>query len=1701
MTHVHYKFSSKLSYDTVVFDGPHVTLRDLKRQIMGREKLRAGDCDLQITNAQSKEEYKDDECSIPKGSSVIVRRVPVIGSKASSSKTRHVERSDGQTHQAFGAYRAMEDQSSSRALPLFSKMANLADVDGSEEDKIKVMINQSTYDAMNYNKKFGTVLPANYTCYRCGNTGHHIRNCPVSGDKNFDAPARIKKSTGIPRSFMVEVDDPNTKGAMLTNCGRYAIPSIDIAAYAIGKKERPPFVPQEQSKSEEEEEPVPEELLCGICHDLMSDAVVIPCCGNSYCDDCIRSALLDSEDHVCPTCGQLNVSPDTLIANKYLRQTVETFTKERGCNKSLARGCGTSQSQDPTPTASPVPTPSPIGVPSQPQKPHLSTQQDPLRSQAADTLPPPQVCAALPAATSPASSPTPPSTNLQPEPIQPEEPDREAEEKINYKSAAAPSAPVTPEAPTDAPSQPIPLVNLTPPAEQPQVADVEQRPSGPAPKCSAPLTCWESSSSSPPLCPTGGWSESSTQQLRPSFSPYPATPPPPLFPPPHFHTFLAAQQPLSGYPPGYPSPTPLWTLPNLQGTPIPSLCPSPAIPALIPKEWYRHQTKKERSPRRESSSRRSSSRSDPKSSKFKPSHLYSRSSSRSRSRSHGRSRPSSPYSRHKDRHSRSRTSYSFGYKRSPTPSSSSSPRGGYHSRPKSPADSHHSRHHGKKSALGGSSSRRREEHNERQAEAPGGSLPGHLYAQHANPSGGLDRKRYLQWSREYKEWCDKYFSSYVGHFHQLPLPLLNIPPPPQWEDGEGSVNRSRAHSDPRSQRRSRRDARTKGRSPPSRSSSDSRSPPSRSSRDSRSTLSQSSSDSHSSPSRSSNGSLSSPSRSSSDRRSTPSKGGVQPRAYAQKDPGGEDAKRKDVRNLETLGTLKHEQKKKHEEGGEEESSSLDAADSADDCREDKRRHGARPKAFRGEATTGDALEPVRPLAKPERRLDKEYERRRRGHRDVEMEKGRRRGKHSDSRQDVRRRLKETDTRRADRHPGGCTGSDSRSHRSRKRKGEDTKRSSLRVENSKCQKTNTAEDTKSESPNPFDQKTPKAEQKKEGKAWLLTQRDVWEGGISVKPQKKISININLEGKREEKTEKQQFSYFKNTREEIKQAAQKQKSNAEANEKESSREVEVLSEEKVQPNEGEARQKWEKATFRDDKGETLSVEETTEQSQPLWDERDRMGASKGGEVRSERSVRGAEAGQATGEGAGGENRENLPGESKDAPMEEWRMWEDEEDQYTGRSKSHRSISEIHQDAAKPPGEGSSGHRDPREEEEEVKALEECGKDRAADQEDELIKVTCSEWDKEEPEEDERAEGAAKAQTEAASSVFPSSSVRVTSQDTADRERGDEEEKRERSGEAERGREIQKTPVCSSSHRSSRDRKDRTLPSDRDRERRRDRDRGREGERPGGGQRESRRSTERAKDDERGRDRERERKHASVASAQKRNPPSSSSRSRSRDTERGVWQRGGAPGDDKSSPRPGRKFLAGRSRQSGAMSRAGELPDQNPHRSCRDTSDRPPDRPSPPAPPRSRSRGRDPPPCGSEPRTIDTGSLQNRGGDEEPREPRRVQKEPGAARAGGGGGRREGRGSDGRARSQAARELEEGERPSSHGSSASQEKGEEDGRDESRAQGKKHKKEKRPGGPEPPPASSDKPLKTTSQRGGDGREERSGGGGDGLGSLASP
>jgi len=56
MSVVYYKFKSEKSYSTATFDGPSITVFELKREIMISKKLGKGlDFDLVIVNAQSEE--------------------------------------------------------------------------------------------------------------------------------------------------------------------------------------------------------------------------------------------------------------------------------------------------------------------------------------------------------------------------------------------------------------------------------------------------------------------------------------------------------------------------------------------------------------------------------------------------------------------------------------------------------------------------------------------------------------------------------------------------------------------------------------------------------------------------------------------------------------------------------------------------------------------------------------------------------------------------------------------------------------------------------------------------------------------------------------------------------------------------------------------------------------------------------------------------------------------------------------------------------------------------------------------------------------------------------------------------------------------------------------------------------------------------------------------------------------------------------------------------------------------------------------------------------------------------------------------------------------------------------------------------------------------------------------------------------------
>ena len=90
-------------------------------------------------------------------------------------------------------------------------------------------------------------LPPSYVCYRCGQKGespgfvmsisvhvlpgHWIQDCPTNSDREFDNKPRIKRTTGIPRSFLKAVENPNkgeiTQGVMVTPEGGYVVAQPD----------------------------------------------------------------------------------------------------------------------------------------------------------------------------------------------------------------------------------------------------------------------------------------------------------------------------------------------------------------------------------------------------------------------------------------------------------------------------------------------------------------------------------------------------------------------------------------------------------------------------------------------------------------------------------------------------------------------------------------------------------------------------------------------------------------------------------------------------------------------------------------------------------------------------------------------------------------------------------------------------------------------------------------------------------------------------------------------------------------------------------------------------------------------------------------------------------------------------------------------------------------------------------------------------------------------------------------------------------------------------------------------------------------------------------------------------------------------------------------------------------------------------------
>ncbi|XP_071685930.1 E3 ubiquitin ligase PARAQUAT TOLERANCE 3-like [Rutidosis leptorrhynchoides] len=398
---VYYKFKSAKDYDSIAIDGHFITVACLKEKIYESKQLGRGtDYDLVVTNAQTNEEYRDEDMLIPKNTSVLIRRIPgqprkpivaTPNEQAEPKMANELETAQQAKSNFSGAGLSTNYPDNSEYDEFGNDLYEIPEVVAAvstiqpqdapapsnvdEDSKIQALIDtpaldwqQQNFDVFGAGRGFGRGMggrmggrgfgrssggferktpPPGYICHRCKTPGHFIQHCPTNGDPNFDVK-RVRPPTGIPKSMLMATPD-----------GSYALPS---GAVAVLKPNEAAFEKEiEGMPSTRTVGDLPPELHCPLCKEVMKDAVLTSkCCFKSFCDKCIRDHIINKS--VC-VCGATNVLADDLLPNKTLRDTINRILESN--NDSAENGgsayhvqdmesarCGPPQPKIPSPSRS-----------------------------------------------------------------------------------------------------------------------------------------------------------------------------------------------------------------------------------------------------------------------------------------------------------------------------------------------------------------------------------------------------------------------------------------------------------------------------------------------------------------------------------------------------------------------------------------------------------------------------------------------------------------------------------------------------------------------------------------------------------------------------------------------------------------------------------------------------------------------------------------------------------------------------------------------------------------------------------------------------------------------------------------------------------------------------------------------------------------------------------------------------------------------------------------------------------------------------------------------------------------------------------------------------------------------------------------------------------------------------------------------------
>ncbi|KAK3944111.1 DWNN domain-containing protein [Diplogelasinospora grovesii] len=353
---VFFKFKSQKEPTRVEFDGTGISVFELKREIILRSGLGDGtDFDLVICADEGmKEVYDDDTTIIPRSTTVIARRMPPK-IQGRGGAARYVS-----GKMPVHAKNSARKEQISKPLnkPTSNPLAQLSSA-MTEEEKMAAVFQAQTENftareeemaIQQFVAKGGAKKPANvpdhdppqgYICYRCGEKGHWIQLCPTNDNPEYDNRPRVKRTTGIPKSFLKTVDkatalgqngdgdDSKTPSGIMVNAdGEFVIAEPDKASWEQFQAKAKSNAAAQKATPEGDKEVQERGLECPIDKRMLIDPMKTPCCEKTYCNDCITNALIES-DFICPGCKTEGVLIDDLKADEEAVEKMKAYLAEK----------------------------------------------------------------------------------------------------------------------------------------------------------------------------------------------------------------------------------------------------------------------------------------------------------------------------------------------------------------------------------------------------------------------------------------------------------------------------------------------------------------------------------------------------------------------------------------------------------------------------------------------------------------------------------------------------------------------------------------------------------------------------------------------------------------------------------------------------------------------------------------------------------------------------------------------------------------------------------------------------------------------------------------------------------------------------------------------------------------------------------------------------------------------------------------------------------------------------------------------------------------------------------------------------------------------------------------------------------------------------------------------------------------------------